>query len=177
MASDGRLAAQVYLAAAKAQGAQVQWESLEVGQVVQAEVRRKETYGLFLRIEGSSIDGLAHKTELGDTKSVTLDFFWVGQTVRAKILTLDEESRKLTFGLKASYFQGLPEEDEPSRGNGGDEPSLGNGGDEPWWGKGGGDASWGKGGYDQWWGKGGSDASWGKGGDDQCRRGMTTMLE
>lgn len=34
------------------------------GQVVVAVVRQVETYGIFLRVEGSSVSGLCHKSEV-----------------------------------------------------------------------------------------------------------------
>ena len=53
-----------------------------------------------------------HKSEVGDSKSVTVDSFKEGQAVRAKILKINEEKKQLSLGLKASYFKGLPEEPE-----------------------------------------------------------------
>ncbi|WRT69490.1 uncharacterized protein IL334_006476 [Kwoniella shivajii] len=80
----------------------------EEGQKVVAEVKKVEAYGIFLRIEGSDVSGLCHKSEISDNKkqdvSQALKSFREGDQVKAKILSIDQEKRKINFGIKASYF-------------------------------------------------------------------------
>ncbi|WVQ96181.1 hypothetical protein IAU59_003284 [Kwoniella sp. CBS 9459] len=80
----------------------------EEGQKVVAEVKKVEAYGIFLRIEGSDVSGLCHKSEISDNKkqdvSQALKGFREGDQVKAKIITIDQEKRKINFGIKASYF-------------------------------------------------------------------------
>lgn len=114
--------------------------SFEVGQKVDAVVKRVETFGIFLRIDETSISGLCHKSEvrlsslsvvprrppltrflalqLSDdaTSDVgkALKGFREGDSVKAVILTLDAEARKISFGIKPSYFvdEDFQEEDD-----------------------------------------------------------------
>ncbi|WWD20117.1 hypothetical protein CI109_104592 [Kwoniella shandongensis] len=78
------------------------------GQKVVAEVRKVEAYGMFLRIEGSDVSGLCHKSEISDHKkqdvSQALKGFREGDQVKAKIISIDTEKKKVNFGIKASYF-------------------------------------------------------------------------
>nr|XP_019009138.1 rRNA biogenesis protein RRP5 [Kwoniella pini CBS 10737]OCF47919.1 rRNA biogenesis protein RRP5 [Kwoniella pini CBS 10737] len=80
----------------------------EQGQKVVAEVKKVEAYGIFLRIEGSDVSGLCHKSEISDNKkqdvSQALKSFREGDQVKAKILSIDAEKNKINFGIKASYF-------------------------------------------------------------------------
>ncbi|WVQ79413.1 hypothetical protein IAT38_001510 [Cryptococcus sp. DSM 104549] len=90
----------------------------EEGQKVVAEVRKVEAYGIFLKIEGSSVSGLCHKSEISDNKkqdvSQALKGFREGDQVKAKIISIDREKNKISFGIKASYFgeEFAAEEDE-----------------------------------------------------------------
>ncbi|WWC65653.1 uncharacterized protein I303_108274 [Kwoniella dejecticola CBS 10117] len=80
----------------------------EEGQKVVAEVKKVEAYGIFLRIDGSDVSGLCHKSEISDNKkqdvSQALKSFREGDQVKAKILSIDAEKKKINFGIKASYF-------------------------------------------------------------------------
>ncbi|WWC95372.1 hypothetical protein V866_002234 [Kwoniella sp. B9012] len=80
----------------------------EEGQKVVAEVKKVEAYGIFLRIEGSDVSGLCHKSEISDNKkqdvSQALKSFREGDQVKAKILSIDNEKDKINFGIKASYL-------------------------------------------------------------------------
>ncbi|WVW86696.1 hypothetical protein I302_108750 [Kwoniella bestiolae CBS 10118] len=80
----------------------------EEGQKVVAEIKKVEAYGIFLRIEGSDVSGLCHKSEISDNKkqdvSQALKSFREGDQVKAKILSIDAEKNKINFGIKASYF-------------------------------------------------------------------------
>lgn len=81
------------------------WEEVEerypVGKVVEAEVRNLTNYGAFVELE-PGLDGLIHISDLSWTKKVShpTELLKKGQVVRAKILTVDKESKKITLGLK-----------------------------------------------------------------------------
>ncbi|KAI0095104.1 nucleic acid-binding protein [Irpex rosettiformis] len=81
---------------------------LAKGQKVDAIVQRIEDYGLFLEVEGSKIRGLCHKSELSDNKdadvSMALRSFREGDRVKAAVLSIDTVKRRISFGLKPSYF-------------------------------------------------------------------------
>lgn len=80
----------------------------EEGQKVVAVVRKVEAYGMFLKIEGSNVSGLCHKSEVTDNRKAdvaqALKGFREGDQVKAKIVSIDTEKGKISFGIKASYF-------------------------------------------------------------------------
>jgi len=79
-----------------------------VGQKVDGVIKKVEDYGVFVEIKGTKISGLCHKSELvdanGPSVAETLRLLKPGDSVRAVILKVDCEKRKLSFGLKPSYF-------------------------------------------------------------------------
>src|SRR5258706_1152194 len=79
-----------------------------LGQKVDGVIRKVEDYGVFVEIKGTKISGLCHKSELVDSNgpsiAETLKLLKPGDSVRAIILKVDCEKRKLSFGLKPSYF-------------------------------------------------------------------------
>ncbi|KAI0046598.1 nucleic acid-binding protein [Auriscalpium vulgare] len=89
------------------------------GEKIDGRVKKVEDYGLFVEIVGSKVSGLCHKSELSDNKNaditLALRSFREGDRVRAIILSIDTEKRRIAFGLKPSYFSDEnlePEEDE-----------------------------------------------------------------
>ncbi|KAH9836984.1 uncharacterized protein C8Q71DRAFT_580175 [Rhodofomes roseus] len=81
---------------------------LAEGQKVDGRVKKIEDYGIFVEIEGSKVSGLCHKSELSDNKdadvTLALRSFREGDHVKAVILSIDTEKRRISFGLKPSYF-------------------------------------------------------------------------
>ncbi|KAF8451798.1 hypothetical protein BGX38DRAFT_1181201, partial [Terfezia claveryi] len=91
---------------------QIQWNELLVGQVVKATVRSTAEYGVFVVVDGSAnVSGLCHKSEVSDKKVQNVrKLYSPGDAVKAKVLSIDLEKRKISFGLKASYFEGEGED-------------------------------------------------------------------
>lgn len=89
-------------------GAKIAITDFKEGQKVTAVVKKVEPYGLFLRIDGSNISGLCHKSEISDNKkqdvSQALKGFREGDQVRAVITSVDADKGKLNFSIKASHF-------------------------------------------------------------------------
>ncbi|ORX37905.1 putative rRNA processing-related protein [Kockovaella imperatae] len=92
------------------------------GQKVEASVKKVETYGLFLQIHDSDVSGLCHRSELSDKnkQDVTkaLNGFREGDRVKAVIVGMDTEKRRINFSIKPSRFEaedfdgdGLDDED------------------------------------------------------------------
>ncbi|KAI0720020.1 U3 snoRNP-associated protein Rrp5 [Cerioporus squamosus] len=79
------------------------------GQKIDGRVKRVEDYGIFIEVEGSKISGLCHKSELSDNKdadvTLALRSFREGDKVKAVVLSIDKEKRRISFGLKPSYFE------------------------------------------------------------------------
>lgn len=110
---------------------QIQWNEITVGQAVKGSIRSVAEYGVFVVVDGSAnVSGLCHKSEISDkhVKDVS-KLYSAGDQVKAKVLSIDLEKRKISFGLKASYFENEVEEDEDEdedmEGGGEDDESDG----------------------------------------------------
>ncbi|KAG9127379.1 rRNA biogenesis protein rrp5 [Ceratobasidium sp. 392] len=101
-----------------------------VGQKVEGRVKGVTDFGMFIEIVGTKISGLCHKSEISDNKkanvSEALKSFREDDIVKAVILSIDTSKRKISFGIKPSYFadedfemKGVEEADE--EGSGSDE--------------------------------------------------------
>ncbi|KAL5495001.1 RRP5 [Sanghuangporus weigelae] len=81
---------------------------LAVGQKIVGKVKKIEDYGIFISIEGTKLSGLCHKSEIADNReadvAVALRNFREGDPVKAIILAIDNEQRRVSLGLKPSYF-------------------------------------------------------------------------
>ncbi|KIJ46379.1 hypothetical protein M422DRAFT_66742 [Sphaerobolus stellatus SS14] len=85
-------------------------DDFEEGQKVDCFVRKKEPYGVFIQIKDTKVSGLCHKSEISDNEKAdiaqVLTGFKEGDPVRAIILKIDAKKKKISFGLKPSYFIG-----------------------------------------------------------------------
>lgn len=97
-----------------------------VGEIVIAHVKKVAEYGVFIGIDGSAkVSGLCHKTEIADNKVEDVSkLYSEGDPVKAKILSIDLEKRRISFGLKASYFK-VPEDGGDGSQAGDDEDEMG----------------------------------------------------
>lgn len=89
----------------------ITFEGLSVGEVIKGVIKRLEAYGAFIRVEGSTVSGLCHKSKIVDEKNNSKwnEGLNVGDKVRAKIIELDVEKHKIAFSMKSSD---LPEEED-----------------------------------------------------------------
>jgi rRNA biogenesis protein RRP5 len=90
------------------------FDSVEVGQIVTGKVRKVEDYGVIIVVDNSNnVSGLCHRTEIAD-KAVTdvKALYSEGDAVKAKILSVDPQKRRISFGLKYSYITGSKQEDD-----------------------------------------------------------------
>jgi rRNA biogenesis protein RRP5 len=90
------------------QSLRLQLEDLQLGQVISGTVCRVENYGLFVNIDKSGSEkrplrGLCHRRELFDDDSATSQYE-VGDRVKAIVLNIDVEAKKIDLGMKSSYF-------------------------------------------------------------------------
>ena len=76
-------------------------ENLKEGDVVEGEVTVIADYGAFIEIK-EGVEGLIHVSEMSWSTHLrsAQDFVSVGDKVKAKILTLDREERKMSLGIK-----------------------------------------------------------------------------
>jgi len=81
------------------------WEDVDTkypfGHVVQAKVRNLTNYGAFVELE-PGIDGLIHISDLSWTKKIShpSEVLSKESLVKAIVLTVDQESKKITLGIK-----------------------------------------------------------------------------
>ena len=82
------------------------YEDVRIGQIVTGKVRKVEDFGVFIVIDNSvNVSGLCHRSEMAEHRvSDVKKIYKEGDMVRAKVLKLDLEKRRISFGLKASYF-------------------------------------------------------------------------
>ncbi|ODQ65143.1 nucleic acid-binding protein [Nadsonia fulvescens var. elongata DSM 6958] len=91
----------------------LQFSDLNVGDIVDGMVKRVEEYGVFIKIDHTAnVSGLCHRSEIAESPITDARaIFNEGDKVKAKILKIDEEKKKISLGLKASYF----DDDEDSK--------------------------------------------------------------
>ncbi|KAL8246480.1 hypothetical protein R6Q59_007696 [Mikania micrantha] len=81
------------------------FSSLHVGDIVSGRVKRIESYGLFITIDQTKLDGLCHVSELPEDKTDKLETkYKIHERVEAKILKIDEERQRISLGMKGSYL-------------------------------------------------------------------------
>jgi len=75
--------------------------NLKVGDIITGKVVVIADYGAFVEIS-TGVEGLVHVSEMSWSQHLrsAQDFLKVGDTVEAKILTLDREDRKMSLGIK-----------------------------------------------------------------------------
>lgn len=75
------------------------WRSLVLGQVIEGEVKRINTFGAFIDVNG--VDGLLHISEIswGRIEKVS-DVINIGDKIQAKIIAIDVENQKLSLSMK-----------------------------------------------------------------------------
>ena len=79
---------------------------LKAGQAVPGRIKAVAEYGVFVAVDNSAnISGLCHRSQLSDQPGANpMKLYEEGDIVKAMILKVDPNSRKISFGLKASYF-------------------------------------------------------------------------
>ena len=101
--------------------------SLERGQAFPAKVTRVETYGVFAELQvpkeegsgmrGSGLTGLCHVKEVADEYVADLTkAYTIGDDVRVIVLEVDTEKKRVSLGMKPSYFENEDSDDEAMDG-------------------------------------------------------------
>ncbi|KAK5015923.1 rRNA biogenesis protein rrp5, partial [Cryomyces antarcticus] len=107
----------------------ITFSDLKPGQILTGKVRKVEDFGAFIDVDNSiRVSGLCHRSEIADQRVQDVrKVYEEGDVVKAVVLEVDTEKRRVSFGLKASYFK-----DAASDGESGDEESDSDvGGAEP----------------------------------------------
>ena len=75
-------------------------EKYEVGQIVEGKVVQIKEYGAFVELE-PGLDGLVHISEVAHKRVANIaDELSVGQEVKAKILDIDTEKKRISLSIK-----------------------------------------------------------------------------
>ena len=79
---------------------------IEAGLVTMGTVRRVQTYGVFVTLDGSGRSGLCHISAFADAriKDGLEAHVRAGERVRVKVLEVDETSGRVSLGMKPSLF-------------------------------------------------------------------------
>lgn len=92
------------------------FEEIKEGEKYKGIITRIERYGVFVRLENSQVSGLAHISECSDkfVKGGLGEHYDPGDLVKAYVLKVDNEQKKVNFSLKASHFEGDIDSDDES---------------------------------------------------------------
>jgi rRNA biogenesis protein RRP5 len=94
----------------------ISFSDIKVGQVITGKIRKVEEFGVFILIDGSDkVSGLCHRSEMAEKRVEDVKkLYEEGDAVKAIVLKVDPEKKRISFGLKASYFESGAEEEEES---------------------------------------------------------------
>jgi len=99
--------------------APITFDDIKAGQIVTGKVRKAEDFGVFIVVDNSTnVSGLCHRSEMAEQRVENVKKLYnEGDAVKAKVLKVDHEKRRINFGLKASYFEIDSEEGEDDSDN------------------------------------------------------------
>lgn len=85
----------------------VSYDSLREGQIVTGWIRKVEDFGAFIVLDDSSnVSGLCHRSQMAERPVAdATKLYKEGDKVKARILEIDAKKRRISLGLKPSYFQ------------------------------------------------------------------------
>ncbi|KEF55753.1 uncharacterized protein A1O9_08504 [Exophiala aquamarina CBS 119918] len=112
--------------------APLNFNDVKLGDVVSGKVVKAEAFGVFILIDNSeNVRGLCHRSEIAEQRIEDASkLFSEGDKVKAKVLKLDPVTRRVNFGMKASYFADELDEDsvDDSEDAASEDESLADGG-------------------------------------------------
>ena len=99
------------------------FSDMKLGQVITGKVRKVEDFGVFIVVDDSAnVSGLCHRTTMSDQPGADpKKLYEQGDAVQAKVLNINKEKKRISFGLKASDFRKL------SKGKGAEDNASGPG--------------------------------------------------
>jgi len=91
------------------------FEDIKAGEKYKGTVQTVTSYGVFVRIQRSNMDGLVHLSECSDKFIKDLEALYSpGDLVKVLVLKKDDEAKKMAFSMKASHFEDDDDSDESS---------------------------------------------------------------
>ncbi|MCT2535861.1 S1 domain-containing post-transcriptional regulator GSP13 [Aquibacillus koreensis] len=90
-------------------------DKFTVGQIIEGKVTGVQPYGVFVALN-DEIQGLVHISEVthGYVKDIN-EFLSVGDEVKAKILSIDEENKKYSLSIRATQDAPQQTENKPKQ--------------------------------------------------------------
>ncbi|KAJ2905781.1 hypothetical protein MKZ38_004458 [Zalerion maritima] len=86
----------------------ITYSDIQEGQIITGKIRKVEEFGAFIVIDKSAnVSGLCHKSEMADSRVIddARKFYNEGDAVKAVVLQVDPARKRISFGLKSSYFE------------------------------------------------------------------------
>ncbi|ODV64285.1 Rrp5p [Ascoidea rubescens DSM 1968] len=83
------------------------FSDIKVDDIFEGIIKNIAEFGIFVNLKGTNnINGLCHKSEISDSKNLSelKGIFNVGDKIKVKVLKIDNAKKKLSLGMKASYF-------------------------------------------------------------------------
>ena len=98
------------------------FSDMKIGKIITGKVRKVEDFGVFIVVDGSSnVSGLCHQSEMAEKRVHDVKkLYEEGDSVKAIVLKIDAEKKRISFGLKASYLK----EESVSESDSYDEPNA-----------------------------------------------------
>ncbi|KHN97614.1 RNA-binding domain, S1 [Metarhizium album ARSEF 1941] len=99
----------------------VTYNDIKAGSVVTGKVRKVEEFGAFILVDNSTnVSGLCHRSQMADkaVKDAT-KLYKEGDAVKAVVLEVDAAKRRISFGLKPSFFDEVIDMDSEDSDAGG----------------------------------------------------------
>jgi len=85
----------------------ITFTDLKVDDIIEGKIAKVETFGVFIEVINSEhVRGLCHRSQIAEKRieDVAKLGFSEGDVVKAKVLKVEPEQRRVNFGMKASYF-------------------------------------------------------------------------
>ena len=101
---------------------------LTINEVMNGTVEKVSDHGVFIKLHGTNITGLSRKPDaLGQNSDRLHEKYRIGDIVRARVLSTNPVLKKVSLGLKESYFRdydptitaGRPSSTDSTEGEGG----------------------------------------------------------
>ena len=94
------------------------FSDMRYGQIITGKVRKVEDFGVFIVVDNSAnVSGLCHRTKMSDQAGANpKKLYEEGDSVQAKVLSINKEKKQISLGLKASYFD-LEKKKQTSQGD------------------------------------------------------------
>ncbi|RAL68395.1 hypothetical protein DID88_007126 [Monilinia fructigena] len=94
------------------------FNDIQVNQVITGKIRKVEDFGVFIVVDGSAnVSGLCHQSEMAEKRVHDVKkLYSEGDEVKAIVLKMDPEKKRISFSMKASHFDEASEDESEDDG-------------------------------------------------------------